>query len=157
MYFLDYMRTYISHRGNLIGPMHDLENRPEYILNALNSGFDCECDVWWHSETWWLGHDKPQYQTNEVFLKKDRLWIHAKNLDALHRLLLLRVHCFFHHTDDYTLTSKGHIWAYPGSKITGNTVCVMPEHANNIENSKAWAICSDYVVAEKLEEIRGDT
>ena len=32
----------ISHRGNLSGKNEELENSPEYIMNALNYGFNVE-------------------------------------------------------------------------------------------------------------------
>ena len=127
---------FISHRGNLIGPYPDLENRPEYIENALDCGFECECDVWWKDDTWWLGHDRPQYMIKNEFLTQEGLWIHAKNTDAFHHLNHLdnlnrvnnfrRMNYFWHETDAYTLTSKGFIWANPGSKLTNETICVMP-------------------------------
>jgi hypothetical protein len=153
---------YIAHRGNLIGPYPELENRPDYILNAIDCGFDCECDVWWHEGGWWLGHDSPLYKiTDPDFLESDGLWIHAKNSEALTRIQqeYPEANYFWHETDDYTLTSKGYIWAYPGSRLTKETVCVMPENADYTkdEKFKAWAICSDYIILEKLEEIRRNT
>ncbi len=155
---------YIAHRGNLIGPYPELENRPEYILNALDIGFDCECDIWWHLDGWWLGHDSPQYKIiHSDFLKTNGLWIHAKNIDALTRLVkeYPEANFFWHTDDDYTLTSKGYIWAYPGSCLTSETICVMPEHVNppyeHYQKRQCRAICSDYIIREKLEEIRGNT
>lgn len=155
---------YISHRGNLIGPNPDLENRPDYIMNAIDLGFDCECDVWWHDGGWWLGHDRPQYRITDLdFLESGGLWIHAKNSEAL--MYLQRQYpvsnYFWHDSDAYTLTSHGYIWAYPGSTLSEDTVCVMPENADPLytkdEKIKAWGICSDYIISEKLEEIRRNT
>ena len=138
---------YISHRGNLIGPYPDLENRPDYVQNALDSGFDCECDVWWKNDTWWLGHDKAQYPVSAEFIFQKRLWLHAKNTEALHRLRRWSntLNFFWHETDAYTLTSQGYIWAYPGSKLTSETICVMPENADPLytrdEKNACYGIC----------------
>jgi hypothetical protein len=152
---------YISHRGNLIGPYPELENRPDYIINALGSGVECECDVWWHEVGWWLGHDGPQYSISSEFLTRKGLWIHAKNTEALRRLgyFDINVNYFWHDKDDYTLTSQGYIWAYPGSEINKDTVCVMPENATYTTEQKmgALGICSDYIILEKLEKIRRNT
>jgi hypothetical protein len=153
---------YISHRGNLIGPYPDLENRPDYIQNALNSGFECECDVRWQDGEWWLGHDHPQYKVGGEFLVQKGLWIHAKNTEALIRLKqFVGLNYFWHETDAYTLTSQGYIWAYPGSELTHQTICVMPENADPMyskdEKAKCLGICSDYIILEKLEEIRRNT
>jgi hypothetical protein len=38
---------FISHRGNLSGINKNEENKPEYILNALNSNFSVEVDIWY--------------------------------------------------------------------------------------------------------------
>ena len=165
------LMKFISHRGNLIGSYPDLENRPEYILNALDSGFDCECDVWWKDDSWWLGHDRPEYMIGAEFLTHEGLWIHAKNTDALTRLNNLdrlnrmnnfpTMNYFWHDSDAYTVTSKGYIWAYPGSKLTSEIICVMPENAEPIytkdEKAECYGVCSDYIVLEKLEEIRRNT
>ena len=35
----------IAHRGNINGPNPEMENNPEYILNTLSLGYDCEIDV----------------------------------------------------------------------------------------------------------------
>ena len=35
---------FISHRGNLNGPIEEYENHPEYILEALKKGFNVEID-----------------------------------------------------------------------------------------------------------------
>ena len=35
----------ISHRGNITGIEKDSENKPDYIFNALNKGFNVEIDI----------------------------------------------------------------------------------------------------------------
>ena len=47
----------------------------------------------------------------------DNFWCHAKNLDALNRLLKIGVNCFWHENDKYTLTSNRIIWTFPLEKI----------------------------------------
>ena len=37
---------FISHRGNLEGPIHSEENKIDYINDAINQNFDVEIDVW---------------------------------------------------------------------------------------------------------------
>ncbi len=137
----------ISHRGNINGPKPELENRPEYIKNALTNGFDCECDVWRIGEKWFLGHDEPQYEISSNFFEQKGLWIHAKNYEALAELINIfhHVNFFSHDKDPYTITSKGYIWAYPGKAVhLENTICVMPELTQK-EKIKAHGICSDFI------------
>ena len=144
---------YISHRGNLNGKS-DRENQPDYIEEALAQGFDVEIDVWYHQDEFYLGHDEPQYKVDEKFLEKEGLWCHAKNIDALNRMIDNgKIHCFWHQEDDVTLTSRGYIWTYPGKTLTENSIAVLPEQNN--DNSltmlpkKVLGICSDYVVDYK--------
>ena len=76
----------IAHRGLVNGPDSNLENLPGQILQALQAGYDCEIDVRYINNKWMLGHDNPDFEVPFEFLKQPGLWIHAKNLDALHVL-----------------------------------------------------------------------
>jgi hypothetical protein len=51
----------ISHRGNISGPNPERENHPDYILEALQAGYEVEIDVWFVDGKFKLGHDGPQY------------------------------------------------------------------------------------------------
>jgi hypothetical protein len=136
----------ISHRGNLNGPDPILENNPEYIDKALHKGYNVEIDVWKKNSVWYLGHDAPQYRIGQDFFLKNKLWCHAKNIKALESLLVLGAHCFWHQEDDYTITNRGIIWAYPGRELNKNAICVLPESLGAGENvSDCRGICSDYI------------
>jgi len=136
----------IAHRGNITGPDPTNENSPALIKDTLTYGYGCEVDVWYIDKQFWLGHDEPQYEIQEQFLRyqnKD-LWCHAKNLDALRIMLTLRIHCFWHQEDDYTVTSEGWIWAYPGKPGNTKTIAVMPEW-NDTDVTGYGGVCSDYI------------
>lgn len=146
----------ISHRGNLNGPQPELENSPKYIQAALDSGYQVEVDLHViervNSEPdLWLGHDNAQYEITPEWLndRMDRLWIHCKNREALEYCLDNNLHCFWHNTDDYTMTSDGYIWAFPGKLNVGLfTIMVLPEWHNSIEEMReldCFGICSDFV------------
>jgi hypothetical protein len=140
----------ISHRGNIDGPDPSNENNPKQILKAIKNGFDVEIDVWFiKSKGYFLGHDKPVYPIDKKFLINKKLWCHAKNVHALKWLVENDFNTFFHDIDDYTLTSKGYIWAYPGKALVKGSVCVMPEMVEDpsyLEKNKdiIYAVCSDY-------------
>lgn len=138
----------ISHRGNLNGINREKENSPEYINKALSHGFHVEIDVWYKDNKWYLGHDEPQYEVDLEYLKNDRFWCHAKNIDALYFMWRNMIHCFWHQEDDVTLTSKGYMWTYPGKQLTEQSICVLPEKNNQIPK-KALGICSDFVLYYK--------
>jgi len=136
---------YISHRGNINGPSK-LENNPDHIIKILDQ-FDVEIDVWDLCGVFFLGHDSPIYVINEEFLKNKGLWCHAKNYAALLKMLNMNIHCFWHQTDEYTVTSKGFIWAFPTYNYEKDVIAVLPENYNvklkNLQN--VAGICSDYI------------
>jgi len=138
----------ISHRGNLEGKSK-LENDPTYILKAISEGYDCEIDLHYSENKWFLGHDVPQYEISEGFLLLNNLWLHAKTIITLHELMKFDVNCFYHEKDSCVLTSKGYIWTYPscslGHKdIKNNSICVLPE-LYNYEEFNCIGICSDFI------------
>jgi len=136
---------FISHRGNLDGKVPNNENSPEYISKALSKGFDVEIDVWFVENNFFLGHDAPEYKINSKFLENDKLWCHAKNIDALLNLSKINSIYFWHQEDDYTLTSNGYIWTYPGKNLTNKSICVLPELEKK-EKLNCYGICSDFIL-----------
>lgn len=136
---------YISHRGNLNGPIGMKENHPSYIKEAIRQGFQVEIDVWYDQGKFILGHDRPQYEVKKHFLLDRKLWCHAKNHEAFQQMMRdNKIHCFWHEEDDFTITSKGFVWAYPGNtKVHG--IWVMPERYNLNPGKNCLGICSDYV------------
>lgn len=147
----------ISHRGNIDGPNPERENTLEYIQEAIEAGYDVEIDLWLVDYEPWLGHDKPQYQTEwhdieELGLKN--LWVHCKNIEMLDDLLPYpSFHCFWHQEDDVTLTTNKYIWTYPGKTLIEGAIAVMPERFPEWDISKAGGICSDYI--SKYKEPHG--
>jgi hypothetical protein len=135
----------ISHRGNLIGPC-DLENHPTRIQELLNEKIECEIDVWSMNQKFYLGHDFAKYEVDFTFLQQSGLWCHAKNLDALNIMLDKKINCFWHQTDDFTLTSSGFIWTFPNKNITSKSIIVdtSPEWRN--KNYDCYGVCADYIL-----------
>ena len=133
----------ISHRGNIDGKNIELENKPTYINDALKKGYNVEIDVW-YKNGFYLGHDNPQYSVKLSFLLQDKIWCHAKNLEAIIEMKKYPIHYFWHQEDDITLTSKEYIWAYPGKQPIKNSIAVMPELYND-DISKCIGICSDNI------------
>ena len=73
----------IAHRGNVNGKQSTLENGQRYCQKAIDAGYNVEIDVHWYDGIFWTGHDKPQYRVDTDFLKKDEVWCHAKDIQAL--------------------------------------------------------------------------
>ena len=134
----------ISHRGNLNGIQKDKENEPKYIISAIDKGFDVEVDVRFENNKFFLGHDYNQFEIDKEFLLNKKIWCHAKTNEALSALDEIKAHFFWHQEDDYTITSKGYIWTYPGKKLLSKSICVLPEKANYKEIN-CIGICSDFI------------
>lgn len=136
----------ISHRGNTSGPNKERENSPSYISEALQK-YDVEIDVWFIDGEFFLGHDKPTYPIHISFLRNPKLWCHAKNLQALTRMLKnSSIHCFWHQSDDLALTSQNYLWTYPGKELAKtNAIAVLPEIAKGWDIDRAVGICSDFI------------
>lgn len=144
---------YISHRGNLNGIKPELENAPTYIDECIHRGFDCEIDLRMRDGMPHLGHDTPDFVVSASWLnnRKDRLWIHVKEYEAL---VWLMEHCpeckfFCHESDRYTLISNGWIWSHDlTNKMTEK--CVVPllskESIDAYSQEPTFgAVCSDFV------------
>lgn len=146
---------FISHRGNLNGSVPKNENSLFYIDNAINNGFDVEVDLRSHLGLLYFGHDFADHLVTEEWIneRKDRLWIHCKDRNALEFCIDNSLHCFFHSTDDYTITSKGFVWGYPGTlRASQKGIFVLPEKVCNlkmIDELGYYGICSD-----KIQQIK---
>ena len=147
----------ISHRANLNGIEPSLENKPEQIDKCINLQYDVEVDVRYDplTKTFWLGHDKPQYEIDLKWLndRHEYLWIHCKNINCLYEFTKYESFVneyFWHQEDDFTLTNNNFIWTYPGKFLTSKSILVMPEwntkidDFNLLKNIDCYGICTDY-------------
>lgn len=144
----------ISHRGNIDGIKRQFENKPDYIIMSIKSGYDVEVDIRYIDNGWYLGHDKPDYKVNFDFICNDKLWLHCKNIESFYNLVNMwddniRLNYFWHQNDNFTLTSNGYIWTYPGNRLTNKSICVLPELVKDQDLSICYAVCSDYIIKYK--------
>jgi len=133
----------IAHRGNTVGPS-PLENSPGFLLDAISKGFDVEIDIRLTNRGWFLGHDGPIYKVGDLFIDqiKNNSWFHCKNLEALEALDNKTYKYFWHQQDDFTLTSNGYIWTYPGKNVTSRSIIV--DLNLDYKYNNAYGICTDY-------------
>lgn len=136
----------ISHRGNVTGRVPEVENRQDYVDTAIHLGYEVEIDIWLIDRVLFLGHDEPQYEVSQEWLKSraEKLWIHCKNTLAmeLFNTSFAGFNYFWHQEDTITLTSKNFLWVYPGKQPIKNSIAVMPEiYEDNVEH--CIGICSD--------------
>lgn len=139
----------IAHRGNTNGPT-DAENNPLHLVVAISQGFDVEVDIWMNSSGIYLGHDGPHHLIDETFLEdiKDHAWFHCKNIEALGYFVnnMPDAKFFWHQEDDFTLTSNGYIWTYPGKTVTNKSIVVLQQPTDLSIYSEAYGVCTDYLI-----------
>ena len=143
----------ISHRGNLDGPNSN-ENTAHSIDLAILKDFDVEIDVWEVDGLLFIGHDEPILKIDYRWLR-DRacyLWVHCKNLGAIEIMNMFNYNIpyFWHQNDDFTLTSNGYIWTYPGKSLCHKSIAVLPELPGTLPTD-IYAICTDF--PEKYKEL----
>jgi 3-deoxy-D-manno-octulosonate 8-phosphate phosphatase (KDO 8-P phosphatase) len=138
----------IAHRGNVYGPNPLMENRIDYLNRALDSGFDVEVDVQLIDGKLYLGHDSPQEEVSEDFLKGTRVWVHSKTSETFKKLSKIpEIHTFFQSQDSVSLTSKGYFWNHSSNtKLTDRKdILVNLSNSADLVDNRIYAICSDYV------------
>lgn len=135
---------FISHRGNINGPDKNLENNPDHIIDLLTDSISVEIDIWKIDDSFHIGHDHPTVRVDLDFLRHPKLWIHAKNLDALHSMLNEDMRCFWHQNDDFTITSDGYIWTFPDRNVTTRSIIVDLNDNWREKNYNAYGVCSDF-------------
>lgn len=141
----------ISNMGNITGKNDILENTPDYIITAINRGYDCKIDIWYIEYTLYLGDHFPRTKITLEFLDlyKDKLWIHCKNIDALCFMnKYTDFNYFFQDKDKFSLTSKKFILGNFNGTINSNVICIVPDYLdyfNKEDLDKALGICSDNI------------
>ena len=143
------MPIIISHRGILDDDSSN-QNNPKQICKILESTeYSCEIDVWFKDNRFYLGHDTADFEVEEQFLKNNRLWCHAKNVEALSEMAKSKeINYFWHDQDRFTLTSKGYIWCFPNEtgSLAEKSVLVLPETCGIYDKSvlqSYYGICTD--------------
>jgi hypothetical protein len=141
----------IAHRGNLKGPIPSLENSPDYVDKALESGFLVEVDVRVIGKDFYLGHDFPQYPVSPS-------WLETRSVNCLYHLKDAQAaklvssqfrhwHFFCHENDNFTVTSHQYVWLHNFS-IEPDERTIIPllsrQHVLSYLKRGMYGICTDY-------------
>lgn len=142
----------ISHRGNINGKIPEAENNPEYIDDTIRLGYDVEIDVRLINNNLYLGHDTPDYKIDLDWLlnRKDKLWIHAKNFDALDYLINYDLRIFFHEQEKQTIINKCDlIWSHDLTNLSKKSIIPLLDKFGALECDLyipvVKGICSDFI------------
>lgn len=138
----------VSHRGNINGPVNDLENNPKQIDLAISKGFLVEIDLRIINGEYWLGHNNADYKTDVYWIldRADKLIVHSKDLATANDLFKNRktINWFYHTNEDIVLTSWGWIWAYP--RIYLNNAITVLEEKDLSFPKYILGVCTDYPI-----------
>lgn len=141
----------LHHRGNSRHQPH-VENDPARIEQLVGAGRHVEIDIWYTSNGLFLGHDAPIYPVTIDWIcnRKEYLLIHCKDgatfswLSDLNGEHGYELNLFYHTDEDYVLSSRGWIIAYPGKPLYPNCLNMMPEMMGCVAlDTDYFAICSD--------------
>jgi hypothetical protein len=142
----------IAHRGNIDGRFEDQENNPNYLFRAIDLGYDVEVDVWILNHKMYFGHDKDEnlhgpIDARVVLDMKDHAWFHCKNIEALEFFSNSNhdFKYFWHQEDDFTLTSNGYIWTYPGKQYGSRSILVDLKLESFPYEEYIYGVCTDWV------------
>jgi hypothetical protein len=161
-YYTVPLNRFICHRGNLEKKFVPDENKPELLDRRISEGYGVELDVWFAKGAYWLGHDEPQYEVSFDWLMKHlgSKYIHCKNGETFEHLLSrcgkegYAANLFYHTSEDYALTTRGHVIVHPGKPLLRGSVNMMPEMSVQrrplSEWNKTFALCSDSLSVEKV-------
>lgn len=136
----------VSHRGNLDGINHKLENHPSQIDLAIKHNLLVEIDLRIADNKFWLGHDKPDYLIDKQWLfdRKQDLIVHSKDLATSNCLMDFNreLNWFYHTDEDVVLTSLGWMWCYPEIYLSNGISVLIGDEVKL--NSKVLGVCTDY-------------
>lgn len=144
----------ISHRGNIDSIQPERENTKEYIDEAIDKGYDVEVDVWRIGSKMFLGHDKPEHEVDLNWLqnRKNFLWIHTKNFEALSYLFeYTGLRIFYHQKEQHTIiaNSESVIWSHNISEADYNSIIPLLSEEQlltyDVKTQNVFGICSDFV------------
>lgn len=146
----------ISHRGNIDRPIPENENRMDYIQKAIDDGYDVEIDVRRMPDGLWLGHDGPEHPVSLSFLmdRKDKLWIHTKNFEALDYLINFDLRVFYHQLENHTVIGNSKIiWSHNLLEASEKSIIPLISMADILRHEalemKFYGICSDHISSFK--------
>lgn len=149
---------YISYRGIFDGQNYEHANTPNQIGRAFNAGFSVMVDVWRVDNKLYLGNDAPTTEVSADYLKGNRFWINARNVDMQtwiaaqpHTSKFYPNYFWFANATESTPTT-----AYGGQIITPGTVPIsnlsiifLPEIQDrgmfSTVKLKCYGICSTYL------------
>jgi len=143
----------ISHRGNIIRPEPEFENRIWFIQQAIDQGYDVEIDVRLIDNSLFLGHDSPEHfvDIDWLLFRTKSLWIHTKNFEALNLLITYPIRVFYHQLEKHTVIGNTkNIWSHDITEASDKSIIPLIglediEKHKDLDVSKYFGVCSDYI------------
>jgi hypothetical protein len=144
----------ISNKGNLNG-ISENENKPEFIENAINLGYDVKIDLWLQDNQLYLGSSKPEFKLDIDWFEKfhQKLWLDCHDLTIIDRFYDLdpmgtKLNYFYIHKDPIARTSKWYniVW---GEKPIKGCVFMYPEIHPEFDYTQCFGLISSQIMNYK--------
>lgn len=150
---------FISHRGNLNGPIPERENSPDYIQEAIDAGFMVEVDVKIIDGEAFLGHGDKSYHVDLLWLRwhAKNLLLHLKNREAVWLISnypTTKFHYFCNEKDEFSITSHGYIlcWSKHPNRCGWGKHCMLPLiTAEDISEYSDCALDSGAIISDHID------
>lgn len=148
----------VAHRGNYHSKDEANENSSDYIASALEDlDIYVEADIWYQYGSFYLGHDEPTEQIDLLNLfeqHKNRMFLHAKNMDAAVRACDLGFMAFMHDNEPKVkIANSEYEWTadLSGEQWGSNVILAANEHTfkGNPSQGSLAGICTDNALTLK--------
>jgi hypothetical protein len=145
--------VYYSSNGNISHIDLERESSPDYILEAVKSGYKVRfCIRLMSDDNLWIGEHEAKYKIEDIdflFKNSKHFLIHCKNISSLHKLreidLKKQLHYYYHATDNVSISSKGYFLIDYGKRPLGeNVIAMFPEDTDYqiSDLKKCFGVCS---------------
>jgi hypothetical protein len=143
----------ISHRGNIDKICLKRENSQSYIDEAIDKNYYVEIDLRIIDNKLMLGHDYGQYETDLQWLliRKNKLFIHCKNIEALKFCIDNKLICFYHTIENHvSVINTNLLWTHNLDEITDISIIPLLSSQDLTfldlnKNIKVAGVCSDFI------------
>jgi hypothetical protein len=145
----------IAYQGIFNGQNYDQANTPNQIGLAFNHGYSVSVDVWRVNGILYLGTDQPLTEVTPDYLKGNRFWINARNVEMQEWISTQPIKSYpnyfwydITHPPPYVTTSGGQLWTFGTVPVNNSSIVVLPEINDrgllSTVKLNCYGICSTY-------------
>lgn len=146
---------FFSNLGNINCKNEELENTPDYILNALNHNYYVKINVIYYNDNLYLRNKFNDIKIDLSFLEKNEILIECLDFLTLNFFIMLnsnKIHYFYNNNNinNISLTSKQFIISY--KETSKYTILIDSKNYHrdgDIDIGICLGICSNFIESYK--------